>query len=140
MKLVSVDKAETAREDREAQELLRAWTTHSGKVRRALASRGVAQGTNTRRDGTVRIGLMIVGGKFTQLPEIKEGLRIETKAFGEGKKALAACWLCGLKREERVRGVDDGVWDTGQEWWKEGWGHVECWTFWEREGAKVGKD
>ncbi len=51
-----------------------------------------------------------------------------------------ACFLCGLKREERVIGVDGEVEDSFGEWWVEYWGHRGCVNWWiEWEGKLRGR-
>ncbi|MCJ1244123.1 hypothetical protein MMC30_001321 [Trapelia coarctata] len=114
MKLSSVDKTETKREDREAAEFVRVWKGNLGSIRAALAE---ASGK--------------VEGQPLTLPEIGEGMSVRVlKAEGMAGKS-SVCFLCGLKREERVGGVDGDVLDGWGEWWVEFWGHVECQRFWD---------
>jgi hypothetical protein len=50
--------------------------------------------------------------------------------------AAKACFLCGLKREERIVRVDFDVEDSFHEWWVDHWGHRACRNFWiEHEAA-----
>ncbi|MCJ1474927.1 hypothetical protein MMC13_003587 [Lambiella insularis] len=115
MKLTGVDKAETQREDREAAELVRVWKQHVGSIRAALAS---VNG--------------VVDGQPLTLPDISEHMLVRTaKAAQGGIAAPKSCFLCGIKRDERVASIDTDVLDSFGEWWAEHWGHLECGAFWE---------
>lgn len=105
MKLTGVDRAEMAREDREVAECVRGWKAVVGKVR----------------------------GKGVHVPEMAETMAVKVLGVNEGGlKGNRACALCGLRREERVKGVDVGVEDCFGEWWVEGMEmHVFCRKFWE---------
>ncbi|KAL9618928.1 MAG: hypothetical protein Q9160_006392 [Pyrenula sp. 1 TL-2023] len=115
MKLSSLDKTESRREEREVAEVVEAW-------------RGGAWGFNSflKREGKGRgrglVGLREEGGRVRVLEG--EGVRREKRE----------CALCGLRREERVEGVDDqeGGEDVFGEWWVGYWGHRECREWWER--------
>lgn len=114
MKLTGVDKAEAKREDREAVEFVRVWKAGLGGIRAALAE------VSGRMEGA-----------RLMLPEIGEGMGGRVRALkGEGGGGGRCCFLCGLRREERVGGVDEEVEDGWGEWWVEFWGHVECKAFW----------
>lgn len=104
MKLAGVDRAEMAREEREVAECVRGWKTIVGKVR----------------------------GKGLHVPEMAETMVVKVLGMSEGGlKGNRACALCGLRREERVKGVDVGVEDCFGEWWVEGMEmHVSCREFW----------
>lgn len=115
MKLTGIDKMENRREDGEVEEAVRTWKKHIGSLRAAVAT------ANTRQPD-----LSLV------LPEILETMPVRTAKPSEG--ALVApkiCFLCGLKREERIEKVDVKVEDSFGEWWIDHWGHVDCKTFWE---------
>jgi hypothetical protein len=117
MKLVSVDRAEAQREDREAAEFVRSWKQKQGSVRSALAKVGSS-----------------ADGQPTMLPTISETMMVRTmKASEGGITAPKCCVLCGLKRDERVDKVDGEVWDTFDEWWTTHWGHTGCRTFWQMQ-------
>ena len=106
MKLTRVDKTEDRREEQEAEELLATWKFHAGPLRAALVTAGDL--------------------KFT---ELSESMPIRTE-----KGALIApkpCFLCGLKRDERVMKVDHVVEDSFGEWWVEHWGHLDCVKLWD---------
>ena len=110
MKLTKVDKTESRREDQEAAELLKTWKQHAGALRLGLAK-----------------------GKNLQMPELAASMPVRVAKPGEG--ALSApkpCFLCGLKREERVLKVDAKVEDGFGLWWVEHWGHHDCVQFWNR--------
>ena len=116
MKLTGVDKAEAQREDREAAEIVRVWKTNLGTTRAALAA------SNGR-----------VGGPPLVLPEISEQPLLRTAKVAEGAiTATKSCFLCGLKRDERISILDDDISDSLGEWWADYWGHVECQSFWEQ--------
>ena len=109
MKLTSIDKTETRREDQEAAELQRSWRKQFGHVRSTYPT--------LAKD---------------KVPDNVESLPIRTGKLSEG--ALTApkpCFLCGIKRDERVLKVDDEVEDSFGEFWIDHWGHRDCVDFWE---------
>lgn len=121
MKLTGIDKMENRREDGEAEEAVRTWKRHIGTLRTAVAT------ANSRHPD-----LKLV------LPEIFEKMPVRTAKPSEG--ALVApkmCFLCGLKRDERIEKVDVKVEDSFGEWWIDHWGHVDCKTFWEEHKASL---
>lgn len=113
MKLAGIDKAEITREDREAADVVRIWKEQVGRLRSAVAV------ANSRK------------GEQLVVPEVGEiVVRVEGRPGREKQ-----CVVCGLRREERVRGVDEKVEDSFGEWWVEFWGHRTCRNFWvEHEG------
>lgn len=116
MKLTGIDKVENRREDGEAEEAVRTWKKYIGTLRAAVA-------TANSRQPDLNLAL----------PEIFETMPVRTAKPSEG--ALVApkvCFLCGLKREERIAKVDGKVEDSFGEWWIDHWGHVDCKTFWEK--------
>jgi hypothetical protein len=44
--------------------------------------------------------------------------------------AREECVLCGVRREERIAGVDFESMDVFGEYWVEGWGHADCKWWW----------
>lgn len=121
MKLTGIDKMENRREDGEAEEAVRIWKRHTGTLRAAVAT------ANSRQPD-----LNLV------LPEIFETMPVRMAKPSEG--ALVApkiCFLCGLKREERIEKVDVKVQDSFGEWWIDHWGHVDCKTFWEEHKGSL---
>ena len=115
MKLAGLDKSESRREDQEAAEVLGLWRKQVGPLRSNLS--------------------MIKGQRPASsltLPDISENMPIRTMKQSEGAvTAPKACFLCGVKRDERVAKVDVDVEDSFGEWWCEHWGHVDCVAFWE---------
>ncbi|KAL8959129.1 MAG: hypothetical protein Q9193_003956 [Seirophora villosa] len=114
MKLTGVDRAETRREEQEASEIVRVWKQQVGGLKSHLARINAQQ---SEMDYV--------------LPGMSENLPIRTAKVGEG--ALVAprcCFLCGLKRDERVARLDVTVEDSFAEWWIDHWGHVDCIRFW----------
>jgi hypothetical protein len=116
MKLAGVDKSEVAKEDREVLDAVRQWRAVVGKLRSAVA------GANVK--ATV---------KLPPIPEISEQMFVKAlKPMEGGILATHACALCGLKREERVAKVDEGVDDSFGEWWVQGMNmHLLCKNFWD---------
>ncbi len=120
MKLTGIDKAEVARENREAGEAIRVWKEQLGRLRSTIAV------ANTSMNDT---------SAHLSIPDISEAMHIKTQ---EG--ALTApkpCIICGLKREERVDKVDVNVEDSFGEWWVEHWGHRACRNFWLEQESKL---
>lgn len=114
MKLTGIDRTETRREDQEATEVRRLWKQHVGGIKSQLA----------------RINAQQSEIEFV-LPDIMEDLPVRTAKPGEGAlTAPKCCFLCGLKRDERVARLDTGVEDSFGEFWMDHWGHVDCTRFW----------
>jgi hypothetical protein len=104
LKLASVDKGETTKEDREAADVLRVWQALVGRLKAAIAE---AKKANDQDLGP--------------LPELRDVMPIRiAKEVEGGVPGFKACALCGLKREERVGKVDLDVMDSFGEWWIEG--------------------
>lgn len=111
MKLTSIDKGESRREDQEVAELLKIWKQQLGSLRSLLS--------------TLRSGPKV------SLPGIADSMPVRVSQPAEGAvQAPKACFLCGLKRDERVFNVDVTVEDSFDEWWVEHWGHLDCCQFW----------
>ncbi|KAK1986983.1 hypothetical protein LZ30DRAFT_703671 [Colletotrichum cereale] len=113
MKLVGVDKAQAAREDREAADIAGVWREHVGRLRSAVAA---ANSTVKAPHDQLRV------------PEINEIIPVSTAKVVP--TAPKPCVICGLKRDERVSRVDFDVEDSFGEWWVEHWGHRACKNFW----------
>ena len=121
MKLAGVDKAETRREDQEAAEALRAWKRQVGVLRSTIST----------------INAHLPGGGLS-MPEISEVMPIRVSKASEGAvTAPKCCFLCGIKRDERIAKVDVDVEDSFGEWWREHWGHVDCVAFWSNHKASL---
>ncbi|PTB67451.1 hypothetical protein BBK36DRAFT_18963 [Trichoderma citrinoviride] len=117
MKLAGLDKTQSAREDREAADVVAVWREYVGRVRSAVAAAN-AEG---------KLGLKV--------PELSENMQVTTaKMVPTGPKP---CVICGLKREERVSKVDYDVEDSFGEWWVEHWGHRACKNFWVQHEQKL---
>jgi hypothetical protein len=114
MKLAGVDKAETAREEREAADLVAAWRSLVGRLRAAVS--GVNSALQPGQQHLPRIPELV------DRPSVQTAKQVPT--------APKACVICGLKRDERVKGVDFEVEDSFGEWWIEHWGHRLCRNFW----------
>ncbi|KAM3070261.1 hypothetical protein ACMFMG_010097 [Clarireedia jacksonii] len=120
MKLAGIDRAEIAREDREATEMVRVWKEQLGRLRSAVA----AANTSLKDSNTHLV-----------IPEIGDAMVVRRQ---EGAlTAPKACVVCGLKREERVGKVDVQVEDSFGEWWVEHWGHRLCRNWWQEHEAKL---
>lgn len=123
MKLVGVDRAETAREEREAADLAKYWKDSIGRLKLTVAAANAA---------------IPDPNAHLTVPEINEVMPVRTANVAEGGlTAMKCCFLCGLKREERVRMVDASVEDSFGEWWVEFWGHRVCKEFWVRHSGKL---
>ena len=117
MKLTVLDKAETRREDREVEEAIRTWKQQIGSFRALL----------------VAISTQVSDRTFAN-PELAEKMPVRLVKLSEGGiTASKGCFLCGLKRDERVEKVDIQVEDSFGEWWIDHWGHVDCVIFWEEQ-------
>ena len=118
MKLAGIDKAESRREDQEAAEAQEAWRLQAGQLRSTVAALN-------RRLPPEQERFRIV--------EVADGVGVRQGRPSEGVvTAPKCCFLCGVKRDERVAGVDVDVQDSFGEWWVEHWGHVDCVAFWEK--------
>jgi len=123
MKLMGVDKAEISREDREAAELVRSWKEQIGRLRSA-----VAVANSSLHDQSTHL----------MVPEINETMTVRTATVLEGAlTAPKCCFLCGLKRNERIFKIDVQVEDSFGEWWVEHWGHRTCKNFWIEHESKL---
>ena len=120
MKLAGIDKAEIAREDREAADIVRVWREQLGRLRSA-----VAVANSSIRDASAHLAI----------PDISESMYVKTQAGG--LSAPKPCIICGLKREERVDKVDAQVEDSFGEFWTEHWGHRTCRNFWLEHESKL---
>jgi hypothetical protein len=122
MKLTGVDKSEAAREDREVLDAVRQWREVVGKLRSAVSGANVKATT-----------------KLPPIPEISEQMPVKALKITEGGIAAPhACALCGLKREERVPKVDEGVDDSFGEWWVQGMNmHLLCKNFWDSHSEQM---
>lgn len=109
MKLTSLSKDEKTKEEREAAEAVEIWNRNLHSATRILSD-----GHLPPKAG----GLRIVGSPLLR----------EVKGPGVLEDRLC-CAVCGLKRSERVAGLDEGE-DVFGEFWIDSWGHVECERWW----------
>ena len=117
MKLSTVNKNEDIKEQQQAVDVITIWRDRS-----ALFS-SVVQAAGKR-----------------PVPVVAENVRAMTASAAQGAiKASHACALCGLKRDERLPKVDEGVEDSFGEWWTDHWGHTECKDFWGRNMKLLGQ-
>jgi len=117
MKLSSVNKNEDIKEQQEAVDVITIWRD------RAALFNSVVQTSGKR-----------------PVPVIPENVRAITASTEQGAiKASHACALCGLKRDERLPKVDEGVDDSFGEWWTDHWGHTNCKEFWQSNSKLLGQ-
>lgn len=117
MKLTTVDKTQSARDDHSAVAVLDVWTQQEGSLRSTVTAANAASDTKLR------------------VPQLKLALQVHvTKNVPTAPKP---CVICGLKRDERVTGVDFDVEDSFGEWWIDFWGHRACKNFWVEHEAKL---
>ncbi|GFF68173.1 hypothetical protein IFM62136_07195 [Aspergillus lentulus] len=110
MKLSTVNKNETIKEQQEVVDVLTMW-----------------------RDQAALFNSVIQASGRQPIQAIAENARVVTATAAQGAiKAPHACALCGLKRDERLPKIDENVQDSFGEWWIEHWGHSECKGFWEK--------
>ena len=121
MKLTGVDRTETLREDREVAEALSIWRKQMGGFRAAIAM------ANRNLGVTVPF-----------IPNISENMPVRVAKLEDGAlTAPKSCFLCGLKRDERIERIDVDVQDSFGEWWTDHWGHVDCKIFWENHQVSL---
>lgn len=117
MKLSTVNKNEDIKEQQQAVDVITIWRDRS-----ALFS-SVVQAAGKR-----------------PVPVVAENVRAMTASAAQGAiKASHACALCGLKRDERLPKVDEGVEDSFGEWWTDHWGHTDCRDFWGKNMKLLGQ-
>lgn len=124
MKLAAVDRAQAAREDAEAADVLAAWRAAVGKLRGAVAGANTAAAAGGRQQQ-----------QQLKVPELAETMAVTTAR--QVPTAPKACVVCGLRREERVAKVDTDVEDSFGEWWVDHWGHRACRNFWLEHEARL---
>ena len=108
MKLTSVNKSENAKEERDAEEMIRDWLTHVHEYNTIIA----------------QAGLQPHRMKISSSPSLK------TFKYSGTSESSRQCALCGLKRTERLVDVDVDIDDIFGEFWTEHWGHKDCYDFW----------
>ncbi|EED20146.1 conserved hypothetical protein [Talaromyces stipitatus ATCC 10500] len=115
MKLSSISRGESIKEEQEAVGVLEAWRHHASALNSAIQASGERP-----------------------VPVITDKVRVITVSAEQGAlKASHACALCGLKRDERLPKLDDDAQDSFGDWWIEYWGHTDCKWFWEENSNKL---
>lgn len=117
MKLATVDKTQSARDDHSAVAVLDVWTQQEGSLRSTVTAANAASDTKLK------------------VPHLKLALQVHVAK--NVPTAPKPCVICGLKRDERVTGVDFDVEDSFGEWWIDFWGHRACKNFWVEHEAKL---
>ncbi|KAH7632178.1 hypothetical protein SMAC4_12940 [Sordaria macrospora] len=117
MKLATVDKTQSARDDHSAVAVLDVWSQQEGSLRSTVTAANAASDTKLR------------------VPQLKLALQVHVAK--NVPTAPKPCVVCGLKRDERVTGVDFDVEDSFGEWWIDFWGHRACKNFWVEHEAKL---
>lgn len=105
MKLATVNKGESVREQREVADMMSLWSRYTHDFQSVLAQ---AHKSANRL-------------KMNAAPTIH---------VIPGQDRSKQCALCGLKRSERVTDVDVGTQDLFDEFWIEHWGHRDCSELW----------
>ncbi len=110
MKLTSLSssKTENLKEDAGAADTVSAWSENAHFFNSSVSKAGLSR------------PLMTLSMDMKQRVDSELGVW----------KAGHACALCGIRRDERVPGVDMGVEDSFGEFWVEFWGHRDCRDFW----------
>ncbi|KAL0473643.1 hypothetical protein QR685DRAFT_492440 [Neurospora intermedia] len=117
MKLATVDKSQSARDDHSAVAVLDVWAQQEGSLRSTVTAANAASDTKLR------------------VPQLKLALPVHVAK--NVPTTPKPCVICGLKRDERVTGVDFDVEDSFGEWWVDFWGHRACKNFWVEHEAKL---
>ncbi|KAK3955266.1 hypothetical protein QBC32DRAFT_333877 [Pseudoneurospora amorphoporcata] len=117
MKLATVDKTQSARDDHSAVAVLDVWSRQEGSLRSTVTAANAASDTKLK------------------VPQLK--LALQVHVVKNVPTAPKPCVVCGLKRDERVGGVDFDVEDSFGEWWIDFWGHRACKNFWVEHEAKL---
>lgn len=115
MKLASIDKRESLKEEREVADVLQAWQTHAHSFNSTLYKACISR------------NLPALSAKPSL--HLAKGPAVLTSPY--------ACALCGLRREERITQVDVEVNDSFGEFWIENWGHLSCRDFWYQNEASL---
>ena len=108
MKLTALDKGESRKEEQEVEEVIASWLKYSH----------------------------ILGAAMTKTKVQKPSISLSTKLIirtATGADVLNAshiCPICGIRRNERIKGIDVNTSDTFGEFWIEHWGHTDCHDFW----------
>ena len=105
MKLATVNKGESVREQREVAELMSQWSKYTHEFHSVVAQ---AHKSANRLKMNAAPTLHVI----------------------PGQDRSKQCALCGLKRSERITDVDVDTQDLFDEFWIEHWGHQDCSEVW----------
>lgn len=108
MKLTSINKSESAKEERDCKEMIRDWDLHLHEFNDIIARAGLQP----------------------HRMKIPSSAVLKTLKYPGSTESSKQCALCGLKRNERVVEVDVDNDDLFGEFWTEHWGHKDCYEFW----------
>lgn len=106
------------KEEREAGEAVESWNKSHHHFLKVLKS------ASAETAGNLRLSM---------------NMPIKTLAGAGVIQAPLVCPVCGLKRSERIGGVDEQVDDVFGEYWLENWGHQECAEWWYRWKEELGQ-
>jgi hypothetical protein len=108
MKLTSLNKSELLHSEREAATVCDAWSSSTH-----IFAGIISQSEHRRPWMHLNVNMAVRNGPGYGTLEARE-----------------PCVLCGIRREERIAGVDFDADDVFGEYWTEGWGHSDCRAFW----------
>lgn len=108
MKLASLNKNESTKEQRDSEEMIHDWSNYVHEFKSILAQARLQPHR-----------LRISASPSTQ-----------TLKYSGTSESSKQCALCGLKRTERLSEVDTDAEDIFGEFWTEHWGHKDCYNFW----------
>ena len=115
MKLSSVSRNESTREEQEVAEVIDVWRRHAALFNSVIVSAGKRP-----------------------FPITADKARVITATPSQGGlTAPHPCAICGLKRDERLAKVDEDVEDSFGDWWIDYWGHADCKRFWEESSNSL---
>jgi hypothetical protein len=117
MKLMSVNKSETSKEEREVEDMIQDWSNYIHEFNSIISQASLPP---------ARMRL----SSQSPLKTLKQ-----TNSSGSSKQ----CAICGLKRTERLSDVDVDVDDLFGEFWVEHWGHRDCCDFWYSYKSMLGQ-
>jgi hypothetical protein len=140
MKLASIDRKETLKEDREVADVVQAWQRHAHHFASILhKTSGPTTTTNITTITVTTKKLPPLSAKPTLHLAHQKGTSTTSTSTSTSTssilKSTYPCALCGLKREERIVNVDVDADDIFGEFWVDNWGHWACRDFWYRNEA-----
>ncbi len=108
MKLVTVNKSEITKEDRDTEDMIEDWSKHVHEFNSIVGQAGFPP----------------------QRMKISSKASLKTLKSTSGSDSSKQCAVCGLRRSERMSDVDAHMDDLFGEFWVEHWGHKDCYDFW----------